>query len=773
MLARTLGLLVAACTLASCTGAEDTSVIMKWGEPGGSAPVGHPAPAEAATRPGFVGHDGRRFTIDGRPVPLVGMNIYNAASTGNCWYDMRDRLGPTLDTLAAESGGGIGVIRVWFFQNLATINGGRDWTAFDGVLATAKVKGLRVIPVLTDQWGACEGPIGAGERYKSRTWYESGYRQPGHGGAIPYREWVAEVVSRYRDEPTVALWSLVNEAEAAEARSGACRPSAHDALKAFTDDVAAVVKAADPDHLLALGTIGSGQCGSAGSQFPRLHSSPLIDICEYHDYDEPEAPMPGDRRNGLATRLDECAALGKPLLVGEAGIDPDAVGGRQRRAELFRKKLDAQLAAGVAGFLAWGWAAPGEMPGDPYGIGPGDPVLSVLGAYGSSSKRSPKTFTERPPMGFRYDTRFTGSMDAATVRELVGSLIRKGLVAAGYEYFLIDDGWAAGRDADGRLLAGAGFPGGITAIADHLHEHGLKLGLYATPAARTCSGGPGSRGAVTSDVATFAGWGVDMITLDWCGAEAEPEAAQAIAEEWRDAIAASDRDMLLTINTGPRPDVGAWASQVATSWRVANETCASWFNRTGPRSPDARDCYDTEYHDGVYDVLSSITSADATHVGPGRWADPGALEAGNPGLTREEARTQVALWSMWSAPLIAAHDPRTMDGTDIASDVLLNADVIAVAQDPLGSMATLAVDDDGMQVWQKRLDGGEQALLLLNASEETRDVRVDLPVLGLEGDWVIRDVWTQRDLGTHAGTVAVAGIPLHASVLLRLEPGSP
>lgn len=353
--ARLVGLVLAVLLLASCGGA--------W------------------PRPDVVSADGPRFHRGGQGVPLVGVNVYNAASRGNCWYDMRSRLGGTLDRIAEASGGSATVIRVWFFQRLATVEGRRDWTELDRVLATARARGFMVIPVLADQWGACEADDGSGDGYKNRGWYEAGYRKVRDRMPSSYRDWVREVVTRYRDDPTVALWSLVNEAEAAESRSGSCTPRGHRALAAFADDMSAVVQDADPAHLLGLGTIGEGQCGASGDEYRRLHDAPAIDVCEYHDYDEPEDPMPGDDTNGLAVRIAECASLGKPLLVGESGIDPDEVGGLESRADLMRAKADAQFRAGAGGFLLWGWVAPGEVSGDPYGIGPGDPVMSVLGAF--------------------------------------------------------------------------------------------------------------------------------------------------------------------------------------------------------------------------------------------------------------------------------------------------------------------------------------------------------------------------------------------------------
>ena len=312
--------------------------------------------------PGFLSVDGTSLRLDGEPIVLRGINVYNAASTGQCWYDMRDELPRALDTLRTRAGAN--VIRVWFFESLATSEGRRDWAAFDRVLATARAHGLKVVPVLTDQWGACEDG-----RYKDVTWYEQGYRSA-------YASWVREVVTRYRDDPTVALWSLVNEAEARTQRDGPCPPQAHAALRGFVDEMARTVKDVDPSHLLGVGTIGTGQCGASGDEYADLHASALVDVAEYHDYDP--APMPGDAYNGLAVRLAQCATLDKPLLVGESGIDPARVGGLGARAAAYRAKIAAQREAGIAGLLMWGWDGAGAGPSDVYGIGPDDPSLTEL-----------------------------------------------------------------------------------------------------------------------------------------------------------------------------------------------------------------------------------------------------------------------------------------------------------------------------------------------------------------------------------------------------------
>ncbi len=111
-------------------------------------------------------------------------------------------------------GPGVQVIRSWFFQNLATAGGMRDWVGFDRALAVARAHGVRVLPVLVNQWSDCDGPDGEAGTFKDARWYAGGYASTTATGAlVPYRDWVAEVVRQYRDDPTILAWQLVNEAE--------------------------------------------------------------------------------------------------------------------------------------------------------------------------------------------------------------------------------------------------------------------------------------------------------------------------------------------------------------------------------------------------------------------------------------------------------------------------------------------------------------------------------------------------------------------------------
>ena len=349
-------------------------------------PIAPPPPPDP-----FVKAVGTHLELDGQPFTFTGMNIYNANSDDWCANNMDHGLFEQALSdigLGGVHGGDHGVIRAWFFQPLATPDktGPRDWTRFDRTIAAAKAAGYYVIPTLGNQWGEC-GHKGATAGYKTIDWYRTGYTQLQPEDAVyttyaSYRDWVAEVVARYKDEPAILAWQLLNEAETNADQPGGC-PAGTGRIRrpaTWASDVSGLIKSIDPNHLVSLGTIGDGPVRHERRRSTRtLHAIPTIDLCEYHDYD-PWAAMPGDAFNGLALRIQQCGELGKPLFVGEVGLRPVDVGGSyDSRTASLRAKLQTQRGAGVVGHVVWSWGpAPRSLNG--YDIGPGDDVPALLAA---------------------------------------------------------------------------------------------------------------------------------------------------------------------------------------------------------------------------------------------------------------------------------------------------------------------------------------------------------------------------------------------------------
>ena len=265
--------------------------------------------------------------------------------------------------------------RAWFFQSFALKNGSLDWSAFDNTLAVARAKGVYLTVTLADHWGACEPGTA-----KPESWYTTTYRDVREAGTdnrliqhvLTYRQYVQEIVSRYRNEPAIAMWQLMNEAETT------CTTAGLNALRAFADDVGGLIQSIDPNHLVSLGTLGGQQCPFGGTGFTAIHMSPAIDVCEVHDY-EGDAAMPAL----IQTRIDQCNTIGKPMVIGELGRPGSNYSSLQARANVFAAKIDAAFNAGVDVYQLWNLddSRLGSVNcTTSYGICPSDPAIAVLEA---------------------------------------------------------------------------------------------------------------------------------------------------------------------------------------------------------------------------------------------------------------------------------------------------------------------------------------------------------------------------------------------------------
>jgi mannan endo-1,4-beta-mannosidase len=327
-----------------------------------------PSPPPPSPSSAFVTRLGTKLYLNGQQYRFTGLNFFQANMTSgiaNCssWAANSD-----LDSQLTAMGPGHNVIRAWFFQNMATRNGTRDWTAFDHTFAVAKAHGYKVIATLADQWDYCEGP------YKDKSWYGGGYRTSVlPGNTVPYRTWVQEVASRYKDDPTVAIWELVNEAE--DAPSAPCPSDAEQVMYSFASDVSGLIKSIDPNHLVSLGGGGNGNCGTLDTDFAKVMAIPSLDICSVHDYYGASVTLSSDPNNGTQKRISDCNALSKPTYTGESGIKVQDVSSLAERASEFRNKLNAQIGAGESGFVAWNWYRASDID---YRIGPGDPALTTV-----------------------------------------------------------------------------------------------------------------------------------------------------------------------------------------------------------------------------------------------------------------------------------------------------------------------------------------------------------------------------------------------------------
>ncbi|NWX70275.1 NAGAB acetylgalactosaminidase, partial [Alca torda] len=307
-------------------------------------------------------------------------------------------------------------------------------------------------------------------------------------------------------------------------------------------------------------------------------------------------------------------------------------------------------------------------------------VLAVALALPSVALENGLALT--PPMGWLAWERFRCNVDCredprnciseTLFYEMADRLAEDGWRDLGYKYINIDDCWSAKqRDAAGQLVPDPErFPRGIKALADYVHARGLKLGIYGDLGILTCGGYPGTTlDRVEQDAQTFAEWGVDMLKLDGCYSSGE-EQAKGYPEMAR-ALNATGRPIVYSCSWPAYQ--GGLPPKV--NYTILAEVCNLWRNYD-----DIQDSWDSvlsilDWFFANQDVLQPV-------AGPGHWNDPDMLIIGNFGLSYEQSRSQMALWTVMAAPLLMSTDLHTISPS--AKEILQNRLMIQINQDPLG-----------------------------------------------------------------------------------------
>jgi hypothetical protein len=253
----------------------------------------------------------------------------------------------------------------------------------------------------------------------------------------------------------------------------------------------------------------------------------------------------------------------------------------------------------------------------------------------------------------------------------------------------------------------------------------------------------------------FERWGFDFVKVDWCGGDAEgldPQATfQAISAALTAATAITGHPLVLSICEWGRQNPWNWGAGTGAMWRASTDII--FFGQSASLPP----------------VLSNFDQAQhATLQHTGYVNDPDMLTIGMPGLSAAQGRTEMSLWAISGAPLLAGNNMATMSAATAA--ILKNAEVIAIDQDPRGLQGVkLAEDSNGLQVYGKVLSGaGRRAVLLLNRTPAAATMTARWIDLGLSGGSAsVRNLWTATNLGTLSGSVSVS-VPANDSVLLTV-----
>ena len=379
-------------------------------------------------------------------------------------------------------------------------------------------------------------------------------------------------------------------------------------------------------------------------------------------------------------------------------------------------------------------------------------------------------------------------LDQEKVRLAADAMVETGLINHGWTYINIDETWQGQRGGRFNAIQPGEKFSDMQGLVDHIHELGLKAGIYSSPWVTSYFGFIGGSsdfedghhpeefsqnrrkgryiGKYTfeeNDVAQWVDWGIDYLKYDWNMKDVES------AERMSDVLKESGRDIVYSLSNSAKFEYAEDWARVANCWRTGGDIIDTWSS--------------------LYQAAFTIVKW-GPFSGPGHWNDPDMLIIGNvthgselhpTRLTADEQYTHISLWSLLSAPMLIGSPIEQLDAFTLS--LLSNDEVLEINQDPLGKQARQLGNKNDGQVWVKSLEDGSIAVGLFNTGdfgnsvlayfnwgdEPEQDVSFDWGQLGITGKYKIRDVWRQKDLGEFKDRFT-ASVPFRGVVLIRMYP---
>jgi alpha-galactosidase len=363
-----------------------------------------------------------------------------------------------------------------------------------------------------------------------------------------------------------------------------------------------------------------------------------------------------------------------------------------------------------------------------------------------------------PPMGWNSWNMFGEAIHESLIRETADAMVALGLKDCGYDYIVIDDCWSQKdqRDTHGDLIADpVKFPNGIKALADYVHRCGLKLGIYSDAAELTCAGYLGSYGFEAQDAQLWASWGIDFLKYDYCHAPSDQESAIQRYGQMGSALRETGHEFLYSLCEWGGRSPHLWGRQVGGQmWRVSRDVVDRW---------------------GDIEMGLEIAANLHPYSGPGGWNDLDMLVVGlqgsgqvpGEGMTLTEYQTHMSIWCMACSPLMIGCDLRQLDQDTAA--LLMNREVLAINQDPLGRPSQRVHQADECDIWTKSLADGAMAVAIVNRGASTRDITLRAGDIGLsDSPKLARNLWLQQDIADFSQALPQT-VRSHETILLKIQ----
>lgn len=321
--------------------------------------------------------------------------------------------------------------------------------------------------------------------------------------------------------------------------------------------------------------------------------------------------------------------------------------------------------------------------------------------------------------------------------------LQDGLHALGYDWMCISDGWQGGRDENGRIYADTNrFPNGMGHTVKVLHQLGFKVRLYTEVGrGRTCCLKVKSAGTNgLNDALTFAEWKVDGITVDTCMDYSPEEEKRAAHEAFLGYFRSNNIPINYDLHVLPMPGqytggMQEWMAQVDT-WQYTLE-----WGYINPQDP---------WHDAVSHI--DLAAATTAWMRPGHTPNLLIITGDFSRYQGNFGRLLFTFWSIFQSPLVVAQNYISFPLWD-GGKYQTNRYCIAIDQDPLfAPPAKMFTNGANSEVWVKPLASGSTALAMLNRSNGTEVISVDMAALGIPAgaEYTLTDGWNYTNLHSSA-----------------------
>ena len=394
-----------------------------------------------------------------------------------------------------------------------------------------------------------------------------------------------------------------------------------------------------------------------------------------------------------------------------------------------------------------------------------------------------------PPMGWSSWSFIRQNPTESSIRAQAQALHDSHLSEHGYIYLNVDDFYYDDPrqtvDSYGRWVVDTKkFPSGMAATAAFVHNLGLKFGMYMTPGIPVAAVNQNTPIAGTTahavDIAVKGSYEINynfgnnaMLKIDY-----SKSGAQQFIDSWASLLASYGIDYLKIDGVGSFdiPDVQAWSQALKKFGRqihfelsnnLAKANGATWAMLANGWRIDG----DVECYCSTLTTWNNVASRFNDVLGWQQFSHAGArndldsLEIGNGnnnGITADERRTQMTLWTLSAAPLLLGTDLTHLDSGDLT--LLTNDEVIAIDQ---AGVAAQQLVGGNAQVWSAKQPDGSIAVGLFNLAGAAASVTATWSMLGISGSADVRDVWAKKDLGPFTNSFQTT-VPSHGAALLRI-----